>query len=249
MADLDQRFAQFRRERAGWLDRWILTQRRELIDRWPGSCRARRITRDLHDFVNRSSVAALVTERVVRQLAVDASSSPLRILEICAGTGWLSQRVALAAHRLRPAGRPPDRVVATDLHPNAGHGPDDAAADVQWCVADALALPFADRAFDLVIGAHALHHFGPSEVVALLRETSRVGRRVSLFDLRRTVHGVAMVGLIAPGYSRDFVHDAIVSHRRAYRLDEMRFLVDESRRPLSVAKFLSYGMMIESTLD
>jgi hypothetical protein len=80
----------------------------------------------------------------------------------------------------------------------------------------------------------------------VLKEVVRVGRDISLFDLRRTSYGVAMMGLIAPFYSREFIRDGITSHRRAYSMNEMRFLIEKLDLSLAVRRFLPVGMLVES---
>ncbi|MFT3801291.1 MAG: class I SAM-dependent methyltransferase [Burkholderiaceae bacterium] len=242
MQNLESRLAQFRREHSSVFDRWVRTQKRELIDLLPGSPRAASITRDLDEFVNRSAVGAFVADHVVQRLPPPVPGRPQRVLEICAGTGWLSRRLSWHPALRERRERGEVWLAATDLHTVGG----DAGPSTAWCSADALRLPFADQSFDLLICAHAIHHFAADAAARLLGEAVRVARRVSIFDLRRTVYGVAMVGLIAPGYSLDFLHDAVVSHRRAYSLQEMRFLIDQVGLPLRVDKFLSFGMMIDS---
>ncbi|WP_102124717.1 class I SAM-dependent methyltransferase [Deinococcus planocerae] len=77
--------------------------------------------------------------RVVRR-------QPARVLEVAAGTGALTRRLA----RDLPGGVP---IVATDLNPPML---DQAAAvgtsrPVEWRQADALSLPFPDEAFDVIV--------------------------------------------------------------------------------------------------
>ena len=69
----------------------------------------------------------------------------------------------------------------------ASHGDFDEIAAVR---ADALALPFADGAFDYVACSLFTHHFTDEGVVRVLREMARVARRrVFVIDLHR--HAVA----------------------------------------------------------
>ncbi|NCT85055.1 MAG: methyltransferase domain-containing protein [Comamonadaceae bacterium] len=74
-----------------------------------------------------------------------AALQPGAVLEIAAGTGVLTRR--LAAELPAPA-----RLVATDLNPAMLELAMalDTARPVQWRQADAMALPFADASFDLV---------------------------------------------------------------------------------------------------
>lgn len=72
-----------------------------------------------------------------------AGSSPSRVLEIAAGTGVLTRRLAMAI--------PAAALTATDLNGamvRFGAGRVPAAS---WRQADALALPFEDGHFDLVV--------------------------------------------------------------------------------------------------
>lgn len=75
-----------------------------------------------------------------------ASDGAARVLEIAAGTGVVTRALAAAL----PA---PTAIVATDLNPAmlAKAAAVGTARPVEWRPADAMALPFADGAFDLVV--------------------------------------------------------------------------------------------------
>jgi len=98
-----------------------------------------------------------------------AASKPRRVLEVAAGTGVVTRRLAAALG-------PESTIVATDLNPAmleqaAALGTD---APVEWRTADALALPFEDGSFDLVTCVQSFHYMDdPGHAV---REIARVLR-------------------------------------------------------------------------
>lgn len=98
-----------------------------------------------------------------------AARSPARVLELAAGTGALTRRLAADL----PATA---RIVATDLNApmleQAQRG--DAARAVTWQQADALDLPFQAEAFDLVVCQFGLMFF--ADRPAALRQALRVLR-------------------------------------------------------------------------
>src|SRR5690242_7419872 len=86
------------------------------------------------------SNATDLAERVARH-------EPRRVLEVAAGTGVVTR--AMSERLARDA-----RIVATDLNPAMlaraeASAPEDST--IEWRVADALALPFDDAAFDAVV--------------------------------------------------------------------------------------------------
>ncbi|MFH1137285.1 MAG: class I SAM-dependent methyltransferase [Pseudomonadota bacterium] len=90
---------------------------------------------------------------------------PLRVLDVCCGTGrQLAQLKGLGA-----------LLVGLDLSPamlkRAGAlvGP-----DAVLCRADATLIPFRDRSFDLAVISFALHEKAPGVRAVILRETLRV---------------------------------------------------------------------------
>jgi ubiquinone/menaquinone biosynthesis C-methylase UbiE len=93
---------------------------------------------------------------------------------------------------------------------------------------DGRSLPYPDRAFDVVHASLVLHHLDEADAVTLLGEMGRVARLgVVLNDLDRSRLawlGAWLMGHLLTGnrYTR---HDAPLSVRRAYRLEEAVALV------------------------
>lgn len=97
--------------------------------------------------------------------------------------------------------------------------------------ADALALPYADDAFDAVLASLFLHHFDGEAAVALLREMQRVGRRgLVVNDLHRHVlayYGIRALTAVLP--TPEMVrHDAPLSVRRGFRRAELVALAEQA---------------------
>jgi SAM-dependent methyltransferase len=63
-------------------------------------------------------------------------------------------------------------------------------------VADALALPYADKSFDVVMGAMFLHHFAQENAIAIVKSMQRISRYgIIINDLHR--HPLAYLGIYA----------------------------------------------------
>jgi ubiquinone/menaquinone biosynthesis C-methylase UbiE len=99
----------------------------------------------------------------------DASGASA-VLELAAGTGILSRK-------LRDALSPGVRLVVTDLNPpmlEIARGKFSDGEDVEFTQADAMALPFGDSEFDLIVCQFGVMFF--PDKVASYREASRVLR-------------------------------------------------------------------------
>jgi SAM-dependent methyltransferase len=100
---------------------------------------------------------------------------------------------------------------------------------------DGRSLPFDDDSFDVAHASLLVHHFGPADVVAILRELRRVARRgVVINDLRRGFLPLLAtgIGVVAFGRSRVTWSDGIASARRSYTLDELDELLGEASLPI-----------------
>ena len=96
-----------------------------------------------------------------------AGRSPRRVLEIAAGTGVVTRRLAA----LLPAGT---TIVATDLNPAMlDHAATlGTAQPVEWRQADAMQLPFADQSFDAVVCQFGVMFF-PDKAQGVRRGAAR----------------------------------------------------------------------------
>lgn len=91
-------------------------------------------------------------------------------------------------------------------------------SDVTLEQADATALPFADKSFDLATIVLAFHHFDGDAAVAVLRELARVARTVIVNDLRRSTLAWAFAKYAFPLFTRNrfTLADGPMSVLRAY---------------------------------
>jgi len=149
-----------------------------------------------------------------------------RGLDVATGAGHTAR--ALAGHDVR--------VVASDLTPRMLQEARALAAEtgtenVFYAAADAEALPFVDKSFDLVTCRLAAHHF--HDIRAAIREIARVTRsqgRIGVID--SIVPGEPSLDAYMNGIER--VRDP--SHVRSYRSEEwLEFLAEAGLDPLRVA--------------
>jgi SAM-dependent methyltransferase len=115
---------------------------------------------------------------------------------------------------------------------------------------DALRLPFADAKFDFVICSLFTHHFGDEQVVAILREMSRVARRrIFVIDLHR--HPMAYLLYTTVGklvlHTRLIREDGALSILRSFKADEMYDLAERAGlQDCSVARHFPFRLVLEA---
>ena len=114
---------------------------------------------------------------------------------------------------------------------------------------DALRLPFADDAVDIVTCTQALHHFSRDAAVTLLRELARVARLgVIINDLRRSYLAYWGARVLAYGPVSTLArHDGPLSVLRAYTPGELVELVQRTALPAAVRR--APGFRVEVELD
>ena len=179
------------------------------------------------EMVNRWLGGARVAIEALGPLLRPAGGGEIRVLDVATGSADIPLALARWARREGLG----VRVLATDAHPRTvAVARERAAGDPGVAVeqADALALPYADGAFDFATCHTALHHFDPPEAVRLLAELRRVATRgVVVTDLLRSWTGLAGVRLLAATVWRRHPitrHDGPASIRAAYTLRELRDL-------------------------
>lgn len=110
----------------------------------------------------------------------------------------------------------------------------------------ALALPFRDNSFDVVIASQMTHHFSDSEVVQHLREAWRVARRaIFLSDLHRgpALHGLLWLMFCVRRYPEHFRADGLLSVKRGFLVGELQSLANQAGIPGARA-WLRYGTRV-----
>jgi ubiquinone/menaquinone biosynthesis C-methylase UbiE len=169
-----------------------------------------------------------VTQSMIATIAAKIGASALSLLEVAAGAGFVPQAGAIRLLKLGV------HLQVTLLDRAPSHLKDSHRNGTSAVAGDALALPFADRSFDLVSCCLFAHHLEPREIVGFVNEGLRVCRTaVIINDLVRSPIHLGLVYLSLPLYRSHLTHhDAPASVRRAYTMDEM----DEMLRQTAAAK-------------
>lgn len=172
--------------------------------------------------VNRWFGGVATTQKMVERVAHVSGSKRFSLLEVAAGSGEVPEvvRQKLARRGITLDVTLLDR--ARSHLPSASHAGRNAGV-----VADALALPFDDGAFDLVSCSLFVHHLNIQQVAQFVREGLRVSRRALLINdlIRHPLH----LALAFAGFplmrSRVAWLDGLTSVRRAYIPDEIRTML------------------------
>jgi ubiquinone/menaquinone biosynthesis C-methylase UbiE len=166
-----------------------------------------------------------LTIRALRELTRElAPGAELKIIDVATGGGDFPRAMAAWARRRKLQ----VSVLATDLNSKIlALAARNAPPDVEFAVADARRLPFADGSFDVATCSLLLHHLEPDDAVRVLGEMRRVVRRgVIVNDLVRSWVGYLGALVVPRAMSKNplFRHDAPLSVRRAYTKSEMAAL-------------------------
>lgn len=244
MQALEEQFSIYRMQHLGWIGKLLYRDEREILDLFPDSDSATEVIKDLEALANTSGLQRKLTKFALRKLQTQPQKEELSVIEVCGGNCWLLRSLLLRAKsinlNLNAVGSDiSNRYIETNEKAFEGMG-------IKWTAADATDLSYSDCQFDLALNCQALHHFSADKIVRMLSELKRAAKKVIIFDLRRTVYGPLFVKLLSPFYSKSFINDGIISHRRAYSIQEMKFLIKISGLPYRVEPFTPVGMIVES---
>ncbi len=195
----------------------------EILD--SDSCPAGEVEISLRDIsrINRWFGGVATTRNLIERVAAATGKKHFSLLEVAAGFGEVPKR---AAQDLARKGITLDMTLLDRVRSHLLPGN-------HSVVADALALPFPDEAFDLVSCSLFTHHLEPAELVRFAREALRVSRCAVLINdlIRHPLH----LALVYAGFPlmRSYVSrvDGVASVRRAYVPEEMRRILLASLEP------------------
>jgi hypothetical protein len=189
----------------------------EILD--SADCPPREVEVSLRDLsrINRWFGGVATTRKMIERVAAATGCKQFTLLEVAAGFGEVPK---LAAEQLARRGI---TIEVTLLDRMRSH----LLAGNRSVVADALALPFPDRSFDLVSCSLFAHHLEPEELIRFANEALRVSRCALLINdlIRHPLH----LALVYAGWPLMRSHvsrvDGVASVRRAYTPEEMRALM------------------------
>ena len=186
----------------------------EILD--SDDCPPEEVAASLRDMsrINRWFGGVATTRKLIQRVARATGQKQFSMLEVAAGFGEVPK---IAAHQLARKGISLD---ITYLDRAQSH----LVPGSRAVVADALALPFPDSAFDLVSCSLFAHHLEPDELKHFATEALRVSRcAVLINDLIRSPLHLAFVYAGFP-LMRSYVSrfDGPASVRKAYLPEEMR---------------------------
>jgi ubiquinone/menaquinone biosynthesis C-methylase UbiE len=177
--------------------------------------------------VNRLAGDGRALKTALAKKPVVSANKRLSVLDVGAGSGEL---LKIAKEALAPA---EVLLVGAELNPMAAkaiacRNPEFGVHAVQ---ANAVHLPFADDAFDIVICSLFLHHLTDEVGIRLLNEMGRVARqRIIAIDLHRHPLAYYFYRTFSPLFLQRFtVEDGSLSILRSYRPGEIQRLGEAAR--------------------
>jgi ubiquinone/menaquinone biosynthesis C-methylase UbiE len=177
--------------------------------------------------VNRLFRFADPFQRIIPDVLGESACQQLSLLDMGAGDGSLGETLEQwAQQRLWDW-----QVTHLDLNPRALT----LSESSRRVVGSALALPFCDNSFDVVVAAQMTHHLDfPHGVVSHFREAYRVARKlVVIYDLHRTLPMYMLVWgtLICLRSPKPFREDGLVSVKKGWRPMEWQDLARQAQIP------------------
>jgi ubiquinone/menaquinone biosynthesis C-methylase UbiE len=186
--------------------------------------------------INRWFGGVATTQRMVERAAQVSGMKHLSLLEVAAGSGEVPEIVRSRLARRGIA------LKVTLLDRARSHLPGENRAEAnrtgrnRGIVADALALPFDDGAFDLVSCNLFAHHLNDQQLSQFVRESLRVSRRAVLINdlVRHPLHLALVYASYPIMRNRIAWLDGLTSVRRAYVPEEIRSVLASAFPPQQV---------------
>jgi ubiquinone/menaquinone biosynthesis C-methylase UbiE len=177
--------------------------------------------------VNRWFGGVATTQKMVERVAQISGVRQFSLLEVASGLGEVPDTVR---RRLARRGIALDVTLldrAWSHLPSGNHPGRNHLSESHGVVADSLALPFGDGAFDLVSCNLFAHHLNAQQLAQFVREGVRVSRTSLLINdlIRHPLHLVLAFAGFPLMRSRVAWRDGLTSVRRAYVPDEIRSLL------------------------
>ena len=171
--------------------------------------------------VNRWCGGVTTTQKMVERASAVTGRKHFSLLEVAAGSGEMPE---LVRRRLARRGITLDLTLLDRARSHLQEGTCEGDRSV---VADALALPFGDGAFDLVSCSLFAHHLCAPDLARFVREGKRVSRHALLInDLVRHPAHLALVYASRPlMHNRVAWLDGLTSVRRSYLPEELRSMI------------------------
>jgi ubiquinone/menaquinone biosynthesis C-methylase UbiE len=199
------------------------------------SCSPADVEISMHDLgrVNRWFGGVATTQKMVEHVAQVSGMKRFSILEVAAGSGEVPEMVR---RKLARRGITLDVTLLDRSRshlPGKNHAEANHAGLNRGIVADALALPFGDGAFDLVSCNLFAHHLNAQQLAQFVREALRVSRRAVLINdlVRHPLHLALVYASFPLMRSRVAWLDGLTSVRRAYVPDEIRSALGSAFSP------------------
>jgi len=171
------------------------------------------------------------------------------VLDVGAGSGELLRVIAKSARKTNKI----CRLTGVELNARSAESIIEESknfGEIKVVRADALSLPFSDESFDYVICSLFTHHFTDENVVAVLRELSRVARRkIYVIDLHRHRMAYLFYKIFCAAFriSRLVREDGSLSILRSFKPDEMEILARKADlKNVSVKRYFPFRLVLSA---
>lgn len=200
--------------------------------------------------VNRFAGDNLALKKTLLREIEQADLREFSVLDIGAGSGELLRVVAkFARKQTRKANLSGLELNARSAEAILEESKD--FSEIRAIRGDALHLPFADKSFDYAICSLFTHHFTDENIIAILREMSRVSRRkIFVIDLHRHKTAYLFYRIFCAVFriSPLVVEDGSLSILRSFSPDELKLFAEKaSLQNISVERHFPFRLVLSGS--